>query len=223
MAAEKTFTAWHDIPVRHGMTVGELARMFNEERGINADLTVIPVQRWRRDYLFDQTQLPWINPSPNMRSLTQAILYPGVGLIEFCAVSVGRGTDTPFEVVGAPYIDDLKLAAELNAAQLPGVRFIPIRFTPNNREFKGQLCKGVNIVLTDRETCNVVDIGIVLATKLHELYPKDFGLDRLNKLLVHKPSLEAVREGKSLNSIKALWTADLTAFQTRREKFLLYK
>lgn len=223
MAAEKTFTAWHDIPVRHGMTVGELARMFNEERGINADLTVIPVQRWGREFLFDQTQLPWINPSPNMRSLTEAILYPGVGLIEFCAVSVGRGTDTPFEVVGAPYIDDLKLAAELNAAQLPGVRFIPIRFTPNNREFKGQLCKGVNIVLTDRESCNVVDIGIVLATKLHQLYPNDFGLDRLNKLLVHKPSLEAIREGKSLNAIKALWTADLTAFQTRREKFLLYK
>ena len=220
---EKSFTAWHTIPLRHGMTVGELARMFNEERNIKADLTVIPVQRWRRDFLYDQTQLPWINPSPNMRSLTQAILYPGVGLIEFCAVSVGRGTDTPFEVVGAPYIDDLKLAAELNSAQLPGVRFVPVRFTPNNREFKGELCKGVNIILTDRVNCNVVDIGIVLATKLHQLYPKEFGLDKLNKLLVHKPSLEAVREGKSLASIKALWTADLTAFQTRREKYLLYK
>ncbi|MGZ8939830.1 MAG: exo-beta-N-acetylmuramidase NamZ family protein, partial [Limisphaerales bacterium] len=223
MEGEKSFTAWHAIPLRHGMTVGELARMFNEERGIKADLTVIPVQRWRRDFLYDQTQLPWINPSPNMRSLTQSILYPGVGLIEFCAVSVGRGTDTPFEVVGAPYMDDLKLAAELNSAQLPGVRFVPVRFTPNNREFKGELCKGVNIILTDRENCNVVDIGIILATKLHQLYPKELGLDKLNKLLVHKPSLEAIREGKSLASIKALWTADLTAFQTRREKFLLYK
>ena len=220
---EKSFTAWHTIPLRHGMTVGELARMFNEERRVKADLTVIPVQRWKRDFLYDQTQLPWINPSPNMRSLTQAILYPGVGLIEFCAVSVGRGTDTPFELVGAPYIDDLKLAAELNSAQLPGVRFVPVRFTPNNREFKGELCKGVNIILTEREQCNVVDIGIVLATKLHQLYPDQFGLDKLNKLLVHKPSLEAIREGKPLASIKALWTADLTAFQTRRERYLLYK
>lgn len=220
---EKSFTAWHTIPLRHGMTVGELARMFNEERNIKADLTVIPVQRWRRDFLYDQTALPWINPSPNMRSLTQAILYPGVGLIEFCNISVGRGTDTPFEVVGAPYIDDLKLAAELNAAQLPGFRFVPVRFTPNNREFKDKLCKGVNVILTDRENANVVDLGIVLATTLHKLYPQDFGLDKVNKLLVHTPSLEAIREGKSLAAIKALWTADLTAFQTRREKFLLYK
>jgi uncharacterized protein YbbC (DUF1343 family)/CubicO group peptidase (beta-lactamase class C family) len=220
---EKSFTGWHEIPLRHGMTVGELAKMFNEERGVKADLTVVPVQRWKREFLYDQTNLPWIHPSPNMRSLTQAILYPGVGLIEFCAVSVGRGTDSPFEVVGAPYMDDLNLAAELNSAQLPGVRFVPVRFTPNTREFKGELCKGVNIILTDREKCNVVDIGIVLATKLHQLYPKEFGLDKLNKLLVHKASLEAIREGKSLASIKGLWTADLTAFQTRREKFLLYK
>jgi uncharacterized protein YbbC (DUF1343 family) len=205
------------------MTVGELARMFNDERDIKSDLTVIPVQRWTRDFLFDQTQLPWINPSPNMRSLTQAILYPGVGLIEFCSISVGRGTDTPFELVGAPYVDDAKLAAELNGAQLPGVRFVPVRFTPNNREFNGLLCKGVSIILTDRDSCNVVDIGIVLATKLHALYPQEFGLDKLNKLLVHKPTLEAIREGKSLSAIKALWTSDLSAFGTRREKFLLYK
>jgi uncharacterized protein YbbC (DUF1343 family) len=158
-----------------------------------------------------------------MRSLTQAILYPGVGLIEFCAVSVGRGTDTPFEVVGAPYMDDLRLAAELNNAHLPGVRFVPVQFKPTTREFKGEVCKGVNIILTDREKCDVVDLGIALAKTLHKLYPAEFGLDKLNKLLVHKPTLEAVRKGESLATIKALWTADLTAFETRRKKFLLYE
>ena len=223
LEGEKSFTGWHTIPVRHGMTVGELARMFNEERGIKAALTVIPVQLWKRDFLYDQTSLPWINPSPNMRSLTEAILYPGIGLIEFNPVSVGRGTDTPFEVIGAPYIKDLELAAELNGANLPGVRFVPVRFTPSTREFKGELCKGVNIILTDRDQCNVVDVGMVLATKLHQLYPQQFALDKLNKLLVHKPTLEALRAGKPLAEIKALWAADLAAFQARREKFLLYK
>src|SRR5690606_31486281 len=139
---------WHPIPVRYAMTVGELARMFNEEKAINADLHVIPLKGWDREMLFDQTMLPWTNPSPNMRSLTQAILYPGVGLLETTALSVGRGTDTPFEVIGAPYIDDLKLAAELNNADLEGVRFIPIRFTPDASVFKDKECRGVNIILT---------------------------------------------------------------------------
>ena len=220
---KESFTGWHKIPVRHGMTVGELARMFNEERGIGADLTVVPVQGWERDFLFDQTGLPWINPSPNMRSLTQAILYPGIGLLETTELSVGRGTDTPFEVVGAPYIDDLKLAAELNNAGIAGLRFVPVQFTPTTREFKGKVCKGVNIILTDREGCNVVDAGIAIASKLQELYPKEFGLEKFDRLLVHKGTVDAIREGKAVASIKGLWGKDLAEFRTRREKFLLYK
>lgn len=223
LEGEESFTAWHNIPVRHGMTVGELARMFNEERKIDADLTVIPVQGWKREFLFDQTSLPWINPSPNMRNLTEAILYPGIGLLETTALSVGRGTDTPFEVLGAPYIDDLKLAGELNEANIPGVRFVPVRFTPDNREYNGKLCKGVNIILTDREACNVVDVGIVIASKLQELYPKEFGLDKFDRLLVHKSTVEAIREAKSPRAIKAEWSAGLAEFRQRREKFLLYK
>lgn len=223
LLGESSFTGWHTIPLRHAMTVGELARMFNEERQIRADLTVINLEGWQRDFLFDQTGLPWINPSPNMRSLTEAILYPGVGLLETTALSVGRGTDTPFEVIGAPYIDDLRLASELNAASLPGVRFVPVRFTPNASVYKNQLCKGVNIILTDRQNCDVVDIGILIASKLQQLYSKEFGLDRFNRLLVHPPTLEAIRGGKSVASIKTSWNAQLNEFRTRREKFLLYR
>ena len=123
------------------MTFGELAQMFNAERTNNADLTIIKLENWKRDQWFDETGLPWTNPSPNMRNLTQAILYPGIGLLE-SALSVGRGTDTPFEVIGAPYIDDVKLAAELNKLEMPGVSFMPIRFTPKSSVHKEKECRG---------------------------------------------------------------------------------
>ena len=216
------FVAYHPIPLRHGMTVGELARLFKAEHELPVDLTVIPMAGWRRNMWFDQTGLPWTNPSPNMRSLTEAILYPGVGLLEMTAVSVGRGTGTPFEVVGAPYIHDVKLAADLNAANLPGVRFVPIRFTPLDSVFKGQSCAGVSILLTDRERCQVVDIGLTMAKALHRRYPQQFGLEKMDRLLGHRATLDAIRAGKSLAEIKELWTADRTAFQKRREPFLLY-
>lgn len=216
------FTGFHPIAVRHGMTVGELALLFNAERECQADLTVIPVQGWKRAMWFDATGLPWINPSPNMRSVTEATLYPGVGLLETANVSVGRGTGTPFEVVGAPYIDDLRLAAELNALQLQGVRFVPVRFTPNASVFKGQACGGVSILLTDRERCQVVDIGIAIAQILHRLYPAEFGLSRFNRLLAHQPTIDAIREGRSLSEIRALWSEGLALFERRRALFLLY-
>ena len=223
MTAESNFVGYHPIPVRHGMTVGELARMFNAERKINVKLTVIPVSNWRRDQWFDATGLPWINPSPNMRSLAQATLYPGVGLVETTNVSVGRGTDTPFEVVGAPWIDDLQLAAELNRAGIPGVRFVPIRFTPDASKFKGQECRGVNIFLTDRDRCPVVDIGITLALALRKLYPTEWEVDRYARLLKHDATLAAVKRGDSLTAIKASWKADQQAFTKRRAAYLLYK
>ena len=166
-----SFVAYHEVPLRYGMTIGELARMCNAERNCKADLTVIQVENWQRDAWFDQTGLPWTNPSPNMRNLTEAILYPGVGLLE-SAVSVGRGTDTPFEVVGAPYVDDVKLAEALNGAGLPGVRFVPIQFTPTYSVHKGQLCKGVYILLTDRDRCSVVDVGLLIAETLYRLLPE---------------------------------------------------
>jgi uncharacterized protein YbbC (DUF1343 family) len=216
-----TFVAYHEVPLRYGMTIGELARMCNVEHKINADLTVIPVENWRRGRWFDQTGLPWTNPSPNMRNLTEAILYPGIGLLE-SALSVGRGTDTPFEVIGAPYINDLRLAAELNQAHLPGISFVPIRFTPSASVHKGERCGGVYILLTDRERCDVVDAGLLIAKTVYRLYPKEFKIDKISHLLLHPPTLEALKADKSLAEIHALWKTDLDAFDKRREKYLIY-
>jgi uncharacterized protein YbbC (DUF1343 family) len=220
-AGQPTFTAFHALPLRHGMTVGELARMFNAERGWHCDLTVIPVAGWSRTLWFDQTGLPWTNPSPNMRSLAAATLYPGVGLLE-TALSVGRGTETPFELVGAPYIDEAAWAVELNRVGVTGVRFEPARFTPTASVFKDRSCGGVRIRLTDRDQADAVGIGIVLAQTLHRLYPRQFNLEKMNALLQDPATLDGIRSGKSLAEIRALWNAPLVAFRERRAKFLLY-
>jgi uncharacterized protein YbbC (DUF1343 family)/CubicO group peptidase (beta-lactamase class C family) len=216
-----SFVAFHEVPLRYGMTIGELARMCNAERNCKADLTVIQVENWRREAWLDQTGLPWTNPSPNMRSLPAAILYPGVGLLE-SALSVGRGTDTPFELVGAPYIDDVKFAEALNHAGLPGVSFLPIRFTPTYSVYQGQSCNGVYILLTDRDRCNVVDVGLLMAETVYRLYPKDFDPDKMRHLLLHPPTLEAVKENKPLAEIRGLWQKDLDEFMQRRSKYLIY-
>ncbi len=219
---ESSFTAFHSLPVRHGMTVGELARMFNAERGLHADLTVIPLEHWRREFWFDQTLQPWTNPSPNIRNVTGATLYPGVGLLE-TALSVGRGTDTPFEVVGAPYIDDVAWAESLKQTGLPGIRFVPIRFTPKASVFKGQECGGVYLSVVDRDRLNAVELGITLAQTLWGLYPDQFELDKLQTLLQHPATIQALRAGQSLQEITAPWTAEIEAFKQRRRPFLLYR
>ena len=215
------FIAWHSLPLRHGMTLGELARMFDAERGLKAQLTVVPVEGWTREMWFDATGQPWRNPSPNMRSLNAAALYPGVGLHER-ALSVGRGTDTPFEVAGAPYIDDLLLAHELNQAALPGIRFVPIRFTPESSTFAGQECGGVSMVVTDRQALRAVDVGILIGLTLRRLYPADYALDKTDTLLRDAATLEAMKAGSALREIKQAWAADLQEFQKRRAKYLLY-
>jgi len=217
----ETFTAWHPLPIRHGMTVGELARMFNEERHIGADLTVIPLTRWRREYFMDDAGLPWINTSPNMRSLTAATLYPGVGIVEF-AVSVGRGTETPFDIVGAPYVDGPALARELTAMALPGIRFEAAEFTPSSSNFAKQRCGGVRLTITDRKVLKPVATGIAIALAMHRLYPADFALEKVGVLLRDPATLEAIRADKPLAEIVAMWRADEDAFAARRAKYLLY-
>ncbi len=216
-----TFVGYHRVPLRYGMTIGELARMFNGERDCHADLTVIPLENWRRELWLDQTALPWINPSPNMRSLTAAALYPGVGLLE-SALSVGRGTDTPFEIAGAPYIDGAQLAVELNNATLPGVRFVPIRFTPAASVHKDRLCGGVRILLTDRDRCSAVDVGLEIARTLCHLYPKDFDPDKMQRLLLDRPTLDSIKANKPLKDIRAAWQKDLDDFAKTRAKYLMY-
>lgn len=221
LMGQPSFVAYHRVPLRYGMTIGELARMFRAERHCNADLTVVPLENWRRDLWLDQTGLPWTNPSPAMRNLTEAILYPGIGLLE-SALSVGRGTDTPFEVVGAPYIDDVQLAEELNRVGLPGVRFVPVQFTPTYSVHKDKLCRGVYILLTDRDACNVVDVGLQIAKTLCRLYPKDFNPDKMEHLLLHPPTLAAIKADKPLQEIRASWQKDLDQFRKVRAKYLLY-
>jgi len=216
-----SFTAFHSIPLRHGMTVGELARMFNAERGWKPDLTVIKLEGWNRAMWFDETGLPWINPSPNMRSVVEATLYPGVGLHE-SALSVGRGTGTPFEVVGAPYIDDRRFAAELNRAGLAGVRFVPIRFTPTASTFKDQPCGGASIVVTDRDELEPVDLGIAIALAAQKLYPTNYALEKVQSLLQHRATIDAIKAGKPLHQVSRAWDSDLTEFKRRRQKYLLY-
>ena len=220
MVDKETFTATHPIPIRHGMTVGELALMMNAERGVGADLHVIRVEGWRREMLFDQTGLPWINPSPNMRRLEAALLYPGIGLLEF-SISVGRGTDTPFEVLGAPYADDLALSYELNKLGLPGLRFMPVRFTPTASVFKDQPCGGVRIQITDREVFKPVQAGMAIATVFQRLYPQ-FALSKVGTLLNHAALLKAVREGKTWREAGTMWGPETAAFESRRASVLLY-
>jgi uncharacterized protein YbbC (DUF1343 family) len=221
LSGDTSFVAFHRVPLQYGMTIGELAKMFRAERNFQVDLTVIPLENWRRELWFDQTGLPWTNPSPNMRNLTEATLYPGIGLLE-SALSVGRGTDTPFEIVGAPYIDDVVLAQDLNRAGLAGIRFVPVQFTPNASVYKNQLCRGVQFVLTDRQTCKPVDVALQIARILYRHYPKDFDPDKMRHLLVHPATLAAVKADTSLEEIHALWQKDLDAFLKVRSKYMLY-
>ena len=218
-----SFIAHHALPVRHGMTVGELARLFNAERSINADLTVIPCEGWQRADTYDRTGLEWVNPSPNMRSLTEAMLYPGVGLLEASNLATGRGTDTPFERLGAPWIDDRAFAKALNELDLPGVRFVPARFTPGERQYKGQECKGVQILLTGWSTFEPVDLGIGLAVTLRSLYPRQWETAGFLKMLADRDAHEALLAGGDVAAIRSTWENELAEFLKVRAKYLLYK
>lgn len=219
----ETFTNYWKIPVRHGMTMGELAKMFNTERAINAKLTVIPIEGWQRGDWFDSTGLLWVNPSPNLRSVTEAALYPGVALIEGTNISVGRGTDTPFELVGAPWIKSKEFAAYLNARGIMGVRFVPVTFTPSSAVYSGQICQGVNVVLTDRNGFDAPEMGIELAAALHKLYPADFKIDRMHELLVNQGTFDALVAGQDPRRIAQEWQEALEQFGKVRIKYLIYK
>lgn len=226
-----SFIGFHPIPVRHGMTLGELARLFNTERGFGADLVVVKCENWTRDRWYDETGLPWVNPSPAIRNLTAATLYTGFCLLESTSVSMGRGTAKPFEQVGAPYIDGARLAEEMNRAGLRGVRFEAVKFTPqmafypgpaSSLKYRDQECGGVRAILTDRNQCTVVDIGIQLALTIHRLYPEKFNVDDMGRLLGHDETLNAIKAGESLANIKARWAKASAAFEERRRGALLY-
>jgi uncharacterized protein YbbC (DUF1343 family)/CubicO group peptidase (beta-lactamase class C family) len=219
----ESFTNYFPTPVRHGMTIGELAKMFNAERHIGARLEVIATEGWQRGDWYDSTGLGWVNPSPNLRSLTEATLYPGVALIEGTNVSVGRGTDTPFEVVGAPWMKGRELAAYLNARSVPSVRFVPVTFTPFASNYAGKMCEGVNMVLLDRNTFDAPELGIELASALQKLYPNDFKIDRMQELLVNEETFDAIVDGQDPRRISEDWEDRLGVFIAMRERYLIYK
>jgi uncharacterized protein YbbC (DUF1343 family)/CubicO group peptidase (beta-lactamase class C family) len=222
-AGHEKFTSYWTVPVRHGMTMGELAQMFNAERNINAKLTVVPMEGWQRGDWFDSTGLAWVNPSPNLRSLTEAMLYPGVALIEYTNVSVGRGTDTPFELVGTPWVKGRELAAYLNARGIAGVRFVPVAFTPAAAVYNGQTCEGVNLVLTDRNALDAPELGIELAAALQKLYPANYKIGRLAELLVNQAAFDGLMAGEDPRRIAQDWQEDLEKFELMRQKYLIYK
>jgi uncharacterized protein YbbC (DUF1343 family) len=186
------FVGWHPLPIRHGKTVGELAQIFHDQRPIDVDLTVIPVQGWKREQWQDEAGLPWVNTSPNIRSLRAAALYPGIGLMER-AISVGRGTATPFEILGAPYIDGAALIRAVG--KLPGVSLTPVRFTPTASTHNGEECGGVRVTITDRRALRSVAVGLSIASALARLYPDRFPLDEMQPLLRHRETLEGIRSG----------------------------
>ncbi|MEO8056159.1 MAG: serine hydrolase, partial [Acidobacteriota bacterium] len=177
---------------------------------------------YARDLWYDETGLPWVNPSPNLRSVTEAALYPGIGLVETTNVSVGRGTDTPFEQFGAPWMDGPRVAATLNARGIPGVRFTAVRFTPSSSVFKGESCSGVRITLVDRNALNAVSLGFHVATALRDLHPAAWKAERLNRLLVNTAALARFQRGETAGEIPAAWAAGAMEFERRRAAFLLY-
>lgn len=219
----ENFTNYGPIPVRHGMSLGELAQMFNAEHNLHAKLTVVPMQGWMRGDWFDETGLEWTNPSPNLRSLNEATLYPGVALVEGTNVSVGRGTDTPFEVLGAPWISARELSSYLNARQIPGVRFIPVTFTPSTSNYSGQACHGVNIFVTGREFLDSPQLGLELASALHTLYPEQFHMEKMADIVSNQSVLEALTRGEDPRRIALDWQDALQKFQQVRDRYLIYK
>ncbi|MGD1076560.1 MAG: exo-beta-N-acetylmuramidase NamZ domain-containing protein, partial [Thermodesulfovibrionales bacterium] len=218
----KSFTGYFPLPLRHGMTVGELAAMFNAENNLGVNLHIIKMSGYKRDTWFDETGLRWVNPSPNLRSLSETILYPGVAMVEGANVSVGRGTDTPFELLGAPWIHAETLAAYLNNRNIRGVSFTPADFVPKSDIYKNKACHGVRIGLTDRKTLDVAALGIEITGALHTLYPRDFQLDKTLDLIGSQRVLQALRDGRNSQSIALLWQNSLAEFMNLRAKYLLY-
>ena len=218
----ESFVGFHRLPVRHGMTAGELARMFKDELKLDLDLQVIECEGWRRADMWDATGLTWVNPSPNMRSLTQAILYPGIGLLETTNLSVGRGTDTPFEVIGAPWLDGRKLAADLNGRNLPGAAFVPVEFQPESSKFAGEKCGGINIVITDRAQYEPVRVGLEIAAALRRNFEKDWEAKGCDRLMCNEKTLQAIVSGKPVDEILAAAREGVGDFERRRTTFLIY-
>jgi uncharacterized protein YbbC (DUF1343 family) len=220
--ARTAFTAYFPMPVIPGMTLGEMAQMFNAENRIGCDLHVIEMQNWRRSEWFDDTGLPWVSPSPNLRSFQAELLYPGVEILQSAGVSVGRGTAAPFEQFGAPWISAAQLIAELNRRKIPGARFAPARFTPDTGVHQGELCEGARIEITDRAAFDPMRTGIEIASALRQLYPANFDPRQMIFLVGNQTTIDQLARGDSPAEIAAAWKEPLAPFLAMRAKYLLY-
>ncbi|MFN0122842.1 MAG: exo-beta-N-acetylmuramidase NamZ domain-containing protein [Blastocatellia bacterium] len=233
LAGHESFVGMYPVPMRHGMTAGELARMFNDAFGIGCDLEVIAARGWDRGLYLDETDMPWVLPSPNMPTVETAVVYPGAVYLEGTRVSEGRGTTRPFEIVGAPYCHANDLAESLNGAGMPGVYFRPHSFQPTFQKHAGRLCQGVQIHVRDRTAFRPVLTGIAIIKAIHDLYPADFQwqdppyeyvADRLPFDVIAGNGIlrNQIEAGESLLQIRDTWTADETRFASQRQKYLLY-
>ncbi len=221
-ADRRSFVAYHSVPLRHGMTAGELAKLFQSERAPKCDLQVVPCTGWKREMWYDVTGLRWVNPSPNMRSLTAATLYPGVGLLEFTNVSVGRGTDAPFELFGAPWLNSEALASTLLRRNLPGFACMPVQFTPNASKFAGEACQGLRLSVVDRRRFQPVRLGVEMACALRRLHPRDWEHNRLMTLLTDTKAFQMIDRNADADDVWAHMQAQATAFRRPRTRYLLY-
>ena len=217
-----SFVGYFPMPVRYAMTMGELAQMFNAENKIDADLHVIAMKGWRRSERFEATGLTWIPPSPNLRTLNATLLYPGIEILQAGGISVGRGAPTPFEIVGAPWIEADKLADNLNRRNVAGVRFAPAHFTPASGIYQGQSCGGVALTITDPAALRSMTMGLEIASTLTKMYPEEFQLEKMIELLGSASTLARLQKGDSPADVVAGWAADLAAFRKMRDKYLLY-
>ena len=235
---KEAYVNYMQLPIRHGMTLGELARYINGERRLTsaaspniheplgAAVTIVKMQNWQRSMFYDQTGLPWINPSPNLRTVNAATLYPGAELLQFTNVSVGRGTPVPFENIAAPFFDAPALAAALNARNIPGVTFsaatVTISEDANKYPYHGQTLPAVHLTLTDRNTLDSPAMGIEMISAIHRLYPKQFTFDRASRLIVSVNTMLSLQNGDDPRVIVKSWQPDLDAFKQRRAAYLLY-
>jgi uncharacterized protein YbbC (DUF1343 family) len=222
--ADKTnFVAYFPIPVRYALTIGELAQFFNSENHINADLHVIAMKNWHRNYFFESTGVRWIPPSPNLRTLKGSIAYPGLEILQNAGVSVGRGTEAPFEEFGAPWMDSEKVASALNAAHLPGLRFVTQPFIPVSGLYAGKRCNGVGIRIGDRVAVRSVRMGLEIAALLKKMYPQNFDVSKTVTLLGNAQTVQKLEDGASPADIVASWQSGLSGYDKTRRRYLLYK
>jgi uncharacterized protein YbbC (DUF1343 family) len=217
-----SFTGYFPMPIRYAMTMGELAQMFDAENKIGAELHVVAMQDWHRRDTYDKTGLTWVAPSPALRTARADFLYPGVELLQAAGVSVGRGTLTPFEVFGAPWIESQALLAELNRRELAGVRFAATQFTPETGVYRGTACNGIALTVTDRAAFRPVRMALEIASALHHLYPSQFHVEKMIELLGSQSTVERLARGDDPKGIEAGWAGDLEKFRATRDKYLLY-